>query len=201
MQHTAIYFRSSQNRPEIHPQLHGELRPLMEAAGDTVVATFVDDDQIMGRGRYARWRELLACLDRLDRVVVRSAGDLPGKTIADLLRLLANLRDHNVSLCLHREGYDTSQSAAFAILDIIDSYRNAKLSQAIRRGQARATLAGRLTGRPRVNHSVVARIQAALREGAGIRTTARKFGVSPATVINIRSAAATPEKSRDSNDR
>jgi hypothetical protein len=48
--------------------------------------------------------------------------------------------------------------------------------------------AGKGIGRPIVPHCVRDRILAALAEGGGVRTTARRFNVSPASVINIRRA-------------
>ena len=116
-----------------------------------------------------------------------SAGDLPGKSVKDLLRLLDHLRDNCVGLFLLSEGIDTSTSGtAFVLLDIIRAYRAAKLSQSIRAGQFRAVAAGKIIGRPAIPHCVLIRIWACLAEGGGIRPTARKFNVSPGSVVNIR---------------
>jgi hypothetical protein len=46
--------------------------------------------------------------------------------------------------------------------------------------------AGKRIGRPIVPGWVRERIQAALADGGGIRSTARTYNVSPASVINIR---------------
>ena len=160
--------------------------------GDTVVATYSDDGRLTGRGKYAGWRNLLAHVDGVEEIVLSNAGDIPGKSIADLLKILALLRDHRVGLYLHDEGIDTS-STSFALLDIIAAYRKAKLSQAIRNGQQKALAAGKTIGRPIVPHRVQDRIRDALAEGGGIRPTARRFNVSPASVINIRrSMTVTP---------
>jgi DNA invertase Pin-like site-specific DNA recombinase len=95
------------------------------------------------------------------------------------------LRDHGVGLYVHSEQIDTA-SSGFALLDLIRAYRRAKLSQAIRNGQAKALLAGKRVGRPTVPRDIVTRIQAALTEGGGIRPTDRVYVVSPASLINIR---------------
>jgi DNA invertase Pin-like site-specific DNA recombinase len=131
------------------------------------------------------WRRLLACLDTVDQIVVSSAADIPGKTIGDLLKILATLRDHGVALYLNAEDIDTG-NGGFVLLELIAAFRRAKLSHAIRIGQARAVAAGKRSGRPSVPSRVRERIQAALADGGGIRSTARRYGVSPGSVINIR---------------
>lgn len=179
-QHVFIYIRSFLGtEPEFHP----DVRQAVEDRGDTVIGTFVDDGRIAGRGKYAGWRDLLGRLDAVDQVVV--AGDLPGRKVSDLFKVLATFRDHDVGLYLHHEGINTG-STGFALLDIIQAYRRAKLSQAIKTGQAKALAAGKRIGRPTIPKVVVTRIQASLANGGGIRSTARKFNVSPGSVINIR---------------
>jgi hypothetical protein len=86
-----------------------------------------------------------------------------------------------IGLYLHTEGIDTS-SASFALLDVIAAYRRARLSEAIRGGQAKAVAAGKRIGRPIVPPGVEDRTHKALADGRGIR----QFNVSPASVINIR---------------
>jgi hypothetical protein len=59
------------------------------------------------------WQQFEPVPDRLgeaDQVVVGSAGDLPGKKVPDLLKILDQLRDHAVGLYLHREGIDTTMA-------------------------------------------------------------------------------------------
>jgi DNA invertase Pin-like site-specific DNA recombinase len=180
-QHVAIYARPIETRTALLP----DLRQAVEHRGAVVVATYDDDGQIAGRGKYSGWRRLLARLDNVDQIVVSNAGDIPGKTIADLLKVLGTLKAHDVGLYLHAERIDTG-SASFAVLEIIAAYRRAKLSQAIRNGQVRAVAAGKRIGRPVVPRRVQDRIQAALAQGGGVRPTARKFNVSPAYVVNVR---------------
>jgi DNA invertase Pin-like site-specific DNA recombinase len=162
-----------------------DLRQAVEGRGAIVVATYIDDGNLTGRGKYAGWRTLIAHLDAVDQIAIPGAGDIPGKAVPDLLRTLGILRDHGVGLYVHHEGIDTA-STNFALLDIITAYREAKLSQAIRNGQAKALAAGKRIGRPVVPRRVKDRIRAALAQGGGVRSTARQFNVSPASVINIR---------------
>jgi DNA invertase Pin-like site-specific DNA recombinase len=131
------------------------------------------------------WRGLIGTLNEVDQIVQLSAADLPGRRLDDLLKILSILRDHSVGLYLHDERIDTG-SSGFALLDLIEAYRRAKLSQAIRNGQAKALAAGKRIGRPIVPPRVQDRIRVALTNGGGVRPTARQFNVSPASVINIR---------------
>jgi DNA invertase Pin-like site-specific DNA recombinase len=183
IQHVGTYARPTGTEAE----LLLDLRRTVESRGDTVVATYVDDGRMTGRGRNFGWRKLVGALDQADLIVLSTVGDLPGKTVADLLKILSLLRDHNVGLYLHNECIDTA-SATFPLLDIIDAFRRAKLSQAICRGQAKAVAAGKRIGRPTVPYRIQSRIREALAQGGGIRPTARRFNVSPASVINIRRA-------------
>jgi DNA invertase Pin-like site-specific DNA recombinase len=181
MKRVAIYFR--QTGPDT--ELLADLRQAVEDRGDTVVAAYIDDGRIVGRGKHAGWKALIANLDVVDQVVVAAAGDLPGRTVAELLKILSTFRDHGVGLCLHAEHIDTS-SAGFALLEIVEAYRAAKLSEAIKIGQAKALAAGKRIGRPTIPPGVLTGIRACLVGGAGIRPTARRFNISPASVINIR---------------
>jgi hypothetical protein len=93
----------------------------------------------------------------------------------------------SLTLHLHNVKIGTTTSV---VLDIVQEYRRAKLSQAIRNGQARAVAAGKRIGRPIVPGRVRDRIRGALASDGGIRATARLFNVSPASVINIRRTMA-----------
>jgi DNA invertase Pin-like site-specific DNA recombinase len=181
MQRVAIYFRHTGPNMDVL----SDLRQAVEARGDMVVASFADDGRIAGRGKYAGWNALLASLDDVDQVAVPSAGDLPGRTVNDLLKLLATFRDRGVVLFVSDLRIDTA-GASFVVLDLIRAYRAAKLSQAIRAGQARALAAGKRIGRPVIPPGILSRVAACLADGGGIRPTARRFNVSPASVINIR---------------
>jgi DNA invertase Pin-like site-specific DNA recombinase len=180
-QHVAIYARLMGTEPE----LLSDYRQTVENCGDTVAATYFNDARITGQGKHAGWRNLLANLDAVDQIALSSVRDIPGKTVADLLKILAILRDHGV--VLHLCNLDTG-STTCEVLDIIAAFSQLKLSEAIRAGQAKAMAAGKRVGRPIVPYRIQERVRSALTEGSGIRPTAREFGVSPASVINIRRA-------------
>jgi len=186
-----IYVRHSFGKDGTQAEL---LCKSIEDRGDTVIASFSDDLTIPGKGKYAGWRALVTRLDEADQVIVGSTSDLPGRKAVDLFKILDLLRDHGVSLRLDHEGIDTDDGAT-AILDLVSVYRIAKLSEAIRYGQAKAIAQGRKPGRPPVPSRIQEQIRTALSRGAGIRPTARRFAVSPASVINIRRImSAVPER-------
>jgi DNA invertase Pin-like site-specific DNA recombinase len=187
---TIIYTRLNHSQIGTDEELVNDLRQAVEDRGDVVVAVFVDDGRITGRGKNAGWRRLLENLLGIDQIVVATAGDLPGRTAHDLFKILGHLREHNVSLRLHREDIDTS-SGSPAVLDLTMAYRTAKLSLAIRNGQAKARAVGKRIGRPPIPANVRHRILAALAEGAGVRATAKRFNLSRASVINIRRSMAS----------
>jgi hypothetical protein len=170
------------------PEPLEDLRQAVEDRGDTVAGSYVDyGPEVRLRQRNVGWKTVLGSLDDIDQVAVMSAGDLPGKTVKELLKVLDCLRAHGVSLYLHGECIDTSNGSA-AFLDLMAAYRRAKLSQAIRRGQGKTD---KRIGRPAIPQGVVIRIQAYLLAGHGTRITARRFNVSPASVINIRRSMPT----------
>jgi DNA invertase Pin-like site-specific DNA recombinase len=182
---TIIYSRRISKHDANQAELLADLRQAIEHRGNTVVATFTDDPRIRGKGKFSGWRALVAGLDGIEQVVVSSASDLPGKTAGDLLKILATLRYCGIGLSVRREGINTNDGAA-AIIDLIAFYRAAKRSEAIRRGISKARDRGKILGRPAVPAHVRQQIQMALMNSGGIRSTARKFNVSPGTVINVR---------------
>jgi DNA invertase Pin-like site-specific DNA recombinase len=187
MLRAALYYRN----PTVHPSTEIDLRKAVGDRGGVVVATYSDDDGSPVRARNAGWKSLLANLDGFDEMVVPSAGDLPGRNVRNLLAILGTLRDHGVSLHLEQEGINTRHATASDLIDLIAAYRSVKLSRAIRAGQAKALEAGKRIGRPAIPYSVVVGIQRSLAGGAGVRWTARRFGVSPGSIVNIRRSMAT----------
>jgi len=185
---TAIYTRTTLYSTRTSPELLDKLRQAIEDKGGHIVATYVDDARANRRGRphNPRWKALLASLGEIDQVAIASAGDVPGRTLKDLLTVIACLREHGVSIYLHREGVDTRNASSFVLLDIVDAYRRAKWGQAIRSGQYEAWQSGKHIGRPPIPPNVRHRVRECLAKGGGIRSTAKKFGIAPASVVNIR---------------
>jgi DNA invertase Pin-like site-specific DNA recombinase len=184
---THIYSRQTFGQNGNQAERLADLRQTIEAHGDTVVASFTDDPTITGKGKFKGWRSLLDRLTEADQVIVISAADLPGRKVHDLFKVLADFRNNGVSLYAYREGIDTGNGSA-AIIDLINAFRAAKLSEAIKAGICKAKERGKILGRPAIPDRIRRRVLADLAGGAGIRPTARRHNVSPATVINIRRA-------------
>lgn len=127
----------------------------------------------------------MADLDSIEHLVLADPGDLPGKTVQDLLAVLATLNECGVSLLVPSLGIDTVTGMT-AVLDLIQAYRRAKKSEAIRAGLARARHKGRRIGRPPIPSHIRSRLMAALAQGVGIRAAARRYSVAPASVVAIR---------------
>lgn len=185
---TAIYYRQYQSSTGTEQELRDHLTQTVEDRGDVLAGTYIDDGHLTGKGKYSGWRALLNDLGTIDQIVLADPGDLPGRTVGDLLNILAILTTHGVAMVLPDQAIDTSTGPA-AILDLIRSYRRAKLSQAIKAGQTRTT---KRIGRPPIPEGVRRRIAVDLAEGAGTRPTARKFGISAASVANIRQTMMAP---------
>lgn len=180
---TIIYSRQvpTRNGTQADP-----LREAVENRGDTVIATFSDDPAILGKGRFKNWRRMVTNLGEADVVLIPSVVHLPPKPLHELYKTLVALQGNGVKLCLHDEGIDTSTSAG--VLNLISVYRRAQTSLKIKRGQERAKVLGRRTGRPAVPGRVRQRIMADLMRGLGVRATGRKHGVSGGSVVNIKKA-------------
>ena len=180
----AIYLRFPFATPGASDTLVRCLAQSVEDAGDRLVATYRDDAGIVGRGKNAGWRKLLAHLDGLDQIVLANAGDLPGKTVTDFLCVLSRLSRRDIAVMVPSADIDTSNGSA-AVLNLIAAFRREKWTAAIRAGQNKARRMGRHIGRPPMPIALKDRIADVLRGGAGIRPTARRFNVSPASVAAI----------------
>jgi DNA invertase Pin-like site-specific DNA recombinase len=181
-----LYARSRSEQPQTEPDLLRDLHRDVERRGDAVVGNYCDGGHLAGRGKNAGWRKMLANLDGIDQIVVGSIGDLPGRKVDDLLAILAIFRERGVGLRVHREAIDTGNGSE-AVLDLIAAYRRTRLSLSIKAGQERARASGKKKiGRPKIPTHIQHCIQIALKDGAGIRPTAKKYGVSPGSVANIR---------------
>jgi DNA invertase Pin-like site-specific DNA recombinase len=162
-----------------------------ESRVHALTATVQDRGDIVGgvfeSGRHGRgWSSLMRRLTEFDVLAVNSISDVPGRTAGDLLGLVHRLQGHGLSLLIAAEGVDTATCSAAMLVELTGAFRAAKLSIAIRHGQQRAKVQGKRIGRPKVPAKVRSAALAAIRAGGGVREVARRHGIAPASVINLR---------------
>ena len=192
----ALYARSSANGALPIDEQLAVLRQVAAANAWRVVGAHADTGRLAAKARGGR-----PGLDALLRQVRSSGLDLVtasslhqlGRSLSDLLRLLAELRAHAVGLYLHEEALDTatpSGAALFEISALLSSYERALARERAVAGQRRAVLGGVRVGRPPLPAAIVREVRAALASGRGIRETARRCGTSPASVHRVKQGMA-----------
>ncbi len=186
----ALYLRVSTNDQTTKNQRR-ELTVVAKRQGWDVVQVFVDEGISGAKGRTQR-----PGLDAMLRGVARKDFDLVaawsvdrlGRSLQDLVSLLADLHSKNVDLYLHQQGLDTttpSGKAMFQMLGVFSEFERAIIRERIKSGLARARAEGKVFGRPRVSATVEAAIRAARRKGTGMRRIARELGVGVSTVQRV----------------
>lgn len=202
----ALYVRvSTSDRGQT---VENQLAPLREAAarlGWEVVAVHRDKGISGAKGRDKR-----PGLDALLRGVTRRDYDVVaawsvcrlGRSLPDLVGLMDELQARGVDLYLHQQALDTatpSGRALFGMLGVFAEFERAMVRDRVLAGLERARTAGVRLGRPPMTQAKVERIRRALREGRGVRETARALKVSAAKVSEVKRAmqaqppaAATP---------
>jgi DNA invertase Pin-like site-specific DNA recombinase len=194
----ALYVRvSTSDRGQT---VENQLQPLHEAAGRlgwSIVAVHRDEGISGAKGRQQR-----PGLDALLKGVTRGEYDLVaawsvcrlGRSLADLVGLLGELRARDIDLYLHQQGLDTgtpSGRALFGMLGVFSEFERAMIRDRVIAGLDRARSFGKRLGRPRTTPFKIGRIRAALDEGRGVREVARLLKVSPAKVSEIRRMSAS----------
>lgn len=186
----ALYLRVSTSEQTTKNQRR-ELTAVAKRQGWDVVQVFVDEGISGAKGRGQR-----PGLDAMLRGVSRKDFDLLacwsvdrlGRSLQDLVSLLAEFHAKKVDLYLHQQGLDTttpSGKAMFQMLGVFSEFERAIIRERIKSGLARARAEGKVFGRPRVSEKVEAAIRAARRKGRGIRRIARELGVGVSTVQRV----------------
>lgn len=186
----AMYLRVSTSEQTTKNQRR-ELIAVAKRQGWNVVRVFVDEGISGAKGRGQR-----PGLDAMLRGVARKDFDLVaawsvdrlGRSLQDLVSLLAEFHAKHVDLYLHQQGLDTttpSGKAMFQMLGVFSEFERAIIRERIRSGLARARAEGKVFGRPRVSEKVETAIRAARRQGKGMRRIARELGVGVSTVQRV----------------
>lgn len=188
----ALYLRVSTSDQTTKNQRR-ELTAVAKRQGWNVIQVFVDEGISGAKGRGQR-----PGLDAMLRGVARKDFDLVaawsvdrlGRSLQDLVSLLADFHAKHIDLYLHQQGLDTttpSGKAMFQMLGVFSEFERAIIRERIKAGIARARAEGKVFGRPKVSEKVEDAIRAARRAGTGMRKIARDLGVGVSTVQRISS--------------
>ncbi|MBF0093885.1 MAG: recombinase family protein [Alphaproteobacteria bacterium] len=162
--------------------------------GWTVVAEYRDDeltgDSLRRRSGFNRLRCDIGSGD-FEMILVTSLDKLG--SMPDLVKIMDETRNHGVGFFLHDEGLDDSTLAGRAHLDllfeVLRNFHRSTLREKALVGHERARANGVRIGRPKLEMSKLVAAEAALKDGCGVRETARRVGgISPASVQRLKNA-------------
>jgi DNA invertase Pin-like site-specific DNA recombinase len=187
----AIYVRVSTGLQTTENQLR-ELRQVAERHGWTVAAEFSDNGISGSKGRDQR-PGLDAMMQAVARrevdVVMAWSVDRLGRSLQNLVELLAELHGKHVDLYLHQQGVDTSTpggKALFQMMGVFAEFERSMIRERVNSGLARARAEGKTLGRPKNDdvkqRAAVVRLR---RQGVGILKIARTVGAGTSYVQRI----------------
>ena len=190
----ALYARVSTDHQTTTNQLR-ELQMVAERHGWEIVGEYVDRGQSGAKAPTARPRlaELMLAGQRHVDLVAAWSVDRLGRSLQDLLAVLAELHAKGVDLYLHRQGVDTTMPAGralFQMLGVFAEFERAMIVERVNAGLKRARAQGKTLGRPRIDQGTENAIRHELAKGTGIRAVARKIGVGVGTVQRVKAENA-----------
>ena len=121
--------------------------------------------------------------------------DRLGRDTIDIMGTIDRLRTSNVELVVLQLGkLDLTSAAGRLTLNVLSAVAEMErdlIRERTMAGLAKAKAAGKKLGRPsKLNEAQVRDVLARLENGASVSAVARTFGVSRATILNVRSAMA-----------
>jgi DNA invertase Pin-like site-specific DNA recombinase len=190
---TALYLRVSTDGQTCENQ-ERELRAAALRMGHEVVRVYRDEGISGAQGRDRR-----PGFDALHRDIARRRFDLVmawsicrlGRSLQHLLALLEDMRFKGVDLYLEKQGLDTSTPSGrlmFSMVSAFAEYEREMIRERVISGMARARANGKHVGRPKMDPAKREAIIRALAEPGrpgGMRAIAKRFKVSPTTVLGI----------------
>jgi DNA invertase Pin-like site-specific DNA recombinase len=195
----AIYARVSTTSQNTENQVR-ELREVAERHGWQIVVEFMDPGISGAKGRDQRpgLEAMMQAVSRreIDMVMAWSVDRL-GRSLQNLVELLAELHGKRVDLYLHQQGIDTSTPAGkalFQMMGVFAEFERAMIRERVNAGLARARAQGKTLGRPRRDDAKRLSAVRKLREqGVGINKIAKQLGIGVSVVQRIVSASTTIE--------
>jgi DNA invertase Pin-like site-specific DNA recombinase len=192
MEKVAVIYCLS-NAEEVHL-----LKSIATDHGQTAI-TVLTDNAATAPGQGAGWQALVRMVGKgsVQMVIVPSI-IVFGAGLDDLVKLVATMAEQQVGLIAVAEGIDTTQPdgrAWMATIALLQRYQVGVRHRKARAGQLRAKDGGVRFGRPPVPDITMKSVRTALAAGHGIRSTARKMGVSPARVAIEKQAIRAAENS------
>lgn len=193
--HVALYARVSTDSQTVENQLQ-ELQAVAQRQGWIVTAVFTDEGISGAKGRDKRpgFDALLTGVARrdFDQIMAWSVDRL-GRSLPHLVSFLGDIQVKGVDLYLHQQGLDTSTPSGrmlFQMLGVFAEFERAMIRERIMAGLRRTS---KKSGRKPMPDDRVEAIRRSLREGLGIRATARLHRASTTTVTKIARETSAPE--------
>lgn len=193
--HVALYARVSTDSQTVENQLQ-ELQAVAQRQGWIVTAVFTDEGISGAKGRDKRpgFDALLTGVARrdFDQIMAWSVDRL-GRSLPHLVSFLGDIQAKGVDLYLHQQGLDTSTPSGrmlFQMLGVFAEFERAMIRERIMAGLRRTS---KKSGRKPMADDRVEAIRRSLRDGLGIRATARLHRASTTTVTKIARETSAPE--------
>ena len=187
-----IYARvSTRNGQTVENQLR-QLNEVADRMGWSIVAVWTDEGVSGSKGRDQRpgFDQMITAINRREVDLVAAwLVDRLGRSLQDLIGVLADLQAKGCDLYLHQQGIDTSTPSGrmlFQMLSVFAEFEREMIRERVVAGLERTKSKGTRLGRPKLDYSVRRKIEIAMRKGKGIRPTARALGVSTTTVMKIK---------------
>lgn len=187
MKKVAIYARVSTDSQTVENQLQ-ELQGVAQRNGWIVTSVFTDEGISGAKGRDKRpgYDSLLKGIARKDfEMVAAWSVDRLGRSLPDLVSFLNEAHAKSVDLYLHQQGLDTSTPSGrmlFQMLGVFAEFERSMIRERILAGLRRTS---KKSGRKPMPEDRLEAIRRSLRDGLGIRATARLHKASPMTVTRI----------------
>jgi DNA invertase Pin-like site-specific DNA recombinase len=196
MKTVAMYTRVSTDHQTTENQ-ERELRAVAERMGWRIVEVYRDEGVSGAKSRSDRPAFDALCKDaarrRFDMVMAWSVDRL-GRSLQDLVAFLSELHAMGIDLFLHQQGLDTTTPAGkamFQMMGVFAEFERAMIRERVKSGLARAKASGKTLGRPTIDATKEAAIEADLRAGrAGVVKLAGLHKVGVSTVQRIKAALA-----------